>query len=1086
MSYFDNFFDINYQKGKVAIQGLVNSIEPLYIYNLYKYTNRGLLVVTSSLYEANKIYDALSNYTDDVLFFPMDDFLTTRIATISPELKSIRLSTLNDLIKNSKKIVVTHLMGLLKYLPNKERTLKNKIIINKNNVINREKLIEQLVLFGYTKESIVTKTGEFAVRGFVIDIFPINENNPVRIEFFDNEIDSLRFFDYETQLSLENIDNIEIDPFIEIQDNSLNSSLLDYLYDPITVYFDYNQIKNSYENLLGEILEYNVHNNLNEKYMHDFDDISINDEIFIMKTDNILPNIKIDNKETIFSKSVNKYFGNIEKIREDIYNYLDCDKTIIVALNTDKQIKNFKEYIINDAILSNENNIILNSVNIIKKSINEGFEYKNIIVLSSKDLFDSNEIKHNFKNKYKFGTKIKDINKLSIGDYVVHDIHGIGRYCGITTLTKNGIKKDYLKVQYKGNDSLYIPVEKIDLISKYSSNEGAVPKINKLGGTEWEKTKQRVKSKVKDIASDLLKLYAAREAKKGYAFPPDTEEQIMFENEFMYKPTNDQLLAIKQIKEDMEKEAPMDRLLCGDVGFGKTEVAFRAIFKAVMAGKQVAYLCPTTILSNQHYQNALERFKDFPVNIGLLNRFVTPKQTKKNLEGLKNGTIDFIIGTHRLLSKDVIFKDLGLLVIDEEQRFGVAHKEKIKALKNNIDVLTLSATPIPRTLQMSMVGIRNLSLIETAPVDRYPVQTYVLPENKNIIKDVVYKELSRNGQTFILYNSVEDIVKKYYELSKLIPDAKITYAHGQMNKKELEERMQDFIEHKYDILLCTTIIETGIDIQNANTLIILNADRFGLSQLYQIRGRVGRSNRIGYAYLMYDEKKVLGEVASKRLQVIKNFTELGSGFRIAMRDLSIRGAGDILGSEQAGFIDTIGIELYLKMLNEEVAKLKGIELPEVENDEKPMIDVETHISDSYVEDEDLKIEIHNKINQIDSYDSLLQVKNELEDRFGKINESMLIYMHEEWLEKLFKKYNIRNFRQTKNFVEFSLDELLSNKIDGEKLFYQANSISRMFRFSYLNKKIKIILDIVKLDKHWIYYLIDLLNILDTCMRKDNI
>ena len=1083
MNIFDNLIEINYKNSKTSIQGLNNSIQPLYIYNLFKYTNRGILIVTSSLYEANKLYDEICNYTNDALLFPMDEFLTTRIATISPELKSIRLSTLNDLINNNKKIVVTHLMGYLKYLPNVNSS-KNNILNFKNGfIIKRDELMEQLVNLGYTKESIVTKTGEFSVRGYIIDIFPINENNPIRIEFFDDEIESIRTFDYETQLSLKIIDKIEIHPFNETFNTDANSSLLEYLDNPITVFFDYNQIKNSYETLLAEIFEYNVRNNNNEKYMHNFESLNNKDEIFILKTDNIISGIKIENKKNYTTSDVSDYLGNIEKIQNDLDNFIGSNKTIIVALNNQKQINNFKEYIYDNAVITNENNIIENKVNIINKNIISGFKYKNYIVLTSKNLFGTTEFRHNFKNKYKYGTKINDINKLTVGDYVVHNTHGIGRYCGITTLTKNGIKKDYLKIQYKGNDSLYIPVEKINLISKYSSNEGVIPKINKLGSTEWEKTKLRVKSKVKNIANDLLKLYAKREAQKGFAFLPDTEEQIMFENQFQYTPTNDQLLAISQIKEDMEKENPMDRLLCGDVGFGKTEVAFRAIFKAIMSGKQVAYLCPTTILSNQHYSNSLERFKDFPINIGLLNRFVSKKKIDETLKGLKDGTIDFVIGTHRLLSKDVIFKDLGLLVIDEEQRFGVTHKEKIKELKNNIDVLTLSATPIPRTLQMSMVGIRNLSLIETAPIDRYPVQTYVLPENKNIIKDVVYKELSRNGQTFILYNNVADITKKYYEISNLVPDARITYAHGQMNKKELEERMQAFINQEYDILICTTIIETGIDIPNANTLIILNADRFGLSQLYQVRGRVGRSNRIGYAYLMYDESKVLNETATKRLQVIKDFTELGSGFRIAMRDLSIRGAGDILGSEQAGFIDTVGIELYMKMLNEEVSKLKGIEIPEDDKEEQPMIDVETHISDSYVRDEDLKIEIHNKISQIDSYEKLLKVKTELEDRFGKVTEKMLIYMHEEWLEKLFKKLGINNFKQTKTFVEFTFNQDISNKIDGEKLFYQANAISRMFRFSYLNKKIKVILDIIKLDKHWIYYLIDLLNVFDSYEKK---
>ncbi len=1078
MSIFDNMLDIDYQNGKTSIQGLTNSIQPLYIYNLYKYTNRGLLVVTSTLYEANKIYDSICNYTNDVLLFPMDDFLTTRLATTSPELKSIRLSTINDLINNNKKIVVTHLMGYLKYLPSLTTSKDSILNIKIGSIINRNELIESLNKLGYNKDSIVTKTGEFALRGYIVDIFPVNENNPIRIEFFDDEVDSIRTFDYETQLSINTLENIEIHPFVEIYNNSLNNSLLDYLKDPITVFFDYNQIKNNYKLLIAEIFEYNQRNNTKEKYMYEFEEIINEDEIFILKTDNIIHDVKIEQEKKYITTEVKDYSGNLENVKNDLDILIGKDKTIIIALNNKKQINNFKEYIYKDAVITNDNHIIDNNVNVINKNIFSGFGIKKYIILTAKDLFGTTEVKHNFTNKYKFGTKIKDVNKLNIGDYVVHNIHGIGRYCGITTLTKNGIKKDYLKVQYKNNDSLYIPVEKIDLISKYSSNEGVVPKINKLGSTEWEKTKLRVKSKVKNIANDLLKLYAKREAQKGFAFLPDSEEQAMFESQFEYTPTNDQLLAIEQIKEDMEKDIPMDRLLCGDVGFGKTEVAFRAIFKAIMSGKQVAYLCPTTILSNQQYTNAIERFKDFPINIALLNRFVSRKKITETLTGLKEGTIDFVIGTHRLLSKDVIFKDLGLLVIDEEQRFGVTHKEKIKELKNNIDVLTLSATPIPRTLQMSMVGIRNLSLIETAPVDRYPVQTYVLPENKNIIKDVVYKELSRNGQTFILYNNVDDIIKKYHEISLLIPDAKITYAHGQMKKNELEDRMQAFINHEYDILICTTIIETGIDIPNANTLIILNADRFGLSQLYQIRGRVGRSNRIGYAYLMYDEKKVLNEVATKRLQVIKDFTELGSGFRIAMRDLSIRGAGDILGSEQAGFIDTVGIELYLKMLNEEVAKLKGIEIPKEENDNAPLIDIETHISDSYVEESDLKIEIHNKINQIDSYNKLIEIKKEIEDRFGKVTENMLIYMYEEWLEKLFKKYEINNFKQTKTFVEFEFNQNISNKIDGEKLFYQANAISRMFRFSYFNKKIKVILDIVKLEKHWIYYLVDLLNVFD--------
>ena len=522
----------------------------------------------------------------------------------------------------------------------------------------------------------------------------------------------------------------------------------------------------------------------------------------------------------------------------------------------------------------------------------------------------------------------------------------------------------------------------------------------------------------------------------------------------------------------------MDRLLCGDVGFGKTEVAFRAMFKAVMSGYQVAFLCPTTILSTQHYKNALERFANYPIKIKILNRFTSTKETKQVLKDLKEGNVDIIIGTHRILSSDIVFKNLGLLVVDEEQRFGVKHKEKIKQWKETIDVLTLSATPIPRTLQMSMSGLRSLSLIETPPVNRYPVQTYVVAENDALLKDAIYKELSRNGQVFILSNRIEEMEKMKYHIERLVPDAKVITAHGQMAKRELEGVMIKFTNHEYDVMICTTIIETGIDIPSVNTLIIRDADRFGLAQLYQIRGRVGRSDRIAYCYLMYQPGKILSEIATKRLKVIKDFTELGSGFRIAMRDLSIRGAGDILGQEQAGFVDSVGIELFLKMLNEEMKKIKGLPVAEeVEKDSTPLLEVETSIKDSYVEEEELKIEIHKKINEIDSYEKLHQVKEEIEDRFGTIDESLLIYMYEEWFEKMAAALNIKRIRQTKNSIEMILEPELTAKVNGELLFIEASRISRMFRFQLRGRCLVIILDTVKLEKHFIYYLIEFLEVL---------
>ena len=708
--------------------------------------------------------------------------------------------------------------------------------------------------------------------------------------------------------------------------------------------------------------------------------------------------------------------------------------------------------------------------------MNNGFIFEKYIVISEKELFNKKDTNYIYKAKFRMGNKIRDINKLEKGDYIVHYIHGIGIYQGIKTLNKNGLERDYIMLEYKDHDKLYVPVEKIDLISKYSSKEDYTPVINKLGSSEWAKTKLKTKKRVEKIAIDLLKLYSEREASKGFAFYKDSEEQIMFEKEFPYKETSDQLKATREIKKDMESNKPMDRLLCGDVGYGKTEVAFRAVFKAIMSHKQVVILCPTTILSSQHYQNAKDRFNAFDVEIELLNRFVPVKKQREIITRLKEGKIDLLIGTHRVLGKDIEFKNLGLLIIDEEQRFGVKHKEKIKEYKNNIDVLTLSATPIPRTLQMAVSGIRGLSLIETPPVDRFPVQTYVLEENNSIIKDAIYKEISREGQVFILYNSIENMEDKKSEISKIVPDAKITYIHGRMEKNQIENIMFQFQNKEYDVLLCTTIIETGIDIPSVNTLIVVDADRFGLSQLYQIRGRVGRSNKIAYCYLMYHRGKVLSDIAKKRLSVIKDFTELGSGFAIAMRDLSIRGAGDLLGGEQSGFVDSVGVDMFLNMLNDEVNLLKG---KKVEHDtkEQPLIEVSNNISDDYVKEEDLKIEIHKKISEIDSIEKLNKLKNELEDRFGLLNDRIIVYMHEQLFEKKAKDLNITNIKQNKNSVIITLPKEYNNILDGDKLFVDVISLNRNFRFSMKLGMINIELLINKLDKHYIYYLNDLLDII---------
>lgn len=1091
MSFLDKIIPINEEK---QIVGLNNELKAIYLYNKYKQTNKSILFVTSNLHNAIKIYNALTNYTEKVWFFPMDDFLTSEAIAISPDFKISRLETINNLIKD-KGIVITNLMGYLRYLPSKEIFEKSYITLEKGKTISQEELIKKLYYLGYTKTSAVSMTGEIATRGFVIDIFPINTDKPIRIEFWGDEIEKIKTFNIETQRTekeqktitiypntelLINKDNFNI-PYREINKHIKTTNISSYT-NGITIYDNYHNLKLNSKNLKEEIYNYNISNNYNKqtKYMYDLEEIKEQKIIIFEDFDNTNKQntIKINTKEII------KFPKEAKQINERLNIYLQTKKQIIICLENRYQINKLIELLNNKNIVyTNENKIYPNKINLIIKKLKEGFETKDYIIITPKELYGQIE-ESKYKTKFKFGSRIKDITKLQKGDYVVHTAAGIGRYLGIKSIIRQGLKKDYIAIEYKDKDKLYIPVEKIDLITKYNGKEGTTPHLSKLGSKEWEKAKARARKKAEYMAGKLLELYAKRESQKGYAFQKDTEEQTIFESQFEYEETKDQLKTTKEIKEDMESQKPMDRLLCGDVGYGKTEVAFRAIFKCIMSNKQAAILCPTTILSSQHYKNAIERFKTFPINIALINRFVQPKELKQTLEKLKQGKIDLLIGTHRLLSNDVNFKDLGLLIIDEEQRFGVKHKEKIKQYKNTIDVLTLSATPIPRTLQMSMAGIRSLSLIETPPAQRYPIQTYVLAENNQIIKEAIQKEMGRGGQTFILFNRIENIETKKRQIQELVPDAKIEIAHGKMDKNSLEKVMIDFSNQKFDILLCTTIIETGIDIPTANTLIIIDADRFGLSQLYQIRGRIGRSNKIAYCYLTYNKNKILSEIAIKRLNVIKEFTQLGSGFSIAMRDLSIRGAGDILGGEQSGFIDSIGIELFLEMLNEEVKKLQGKEIKQPETKQNPLIDVKTAIEDNYVKDEEIKIEIHKKINTIDSYKKLQEVKEELTDRFGKPNKDLEIYMYEEWFEKLAQKLNINKINQTKNFIEIELTKENLKNINGSELFTKLTELGKMYRLKAKNNSLIITIDTVKLEKHFIYYLIDLLKTLEEINQKD--
>ena len=873
-------------------------------------------------------------------------------------------------------------------------------------------------------------------------------------------------------MSFKKLESVLINNFNDNFFNNLNSNLYDYLSDPYTFFINYDQILTANNQLENEIVEYKEKEEIknNQDFMFQFNNICPKKYSYISE---IFDNKYNDLKNLSYkSKTINNFNGNFSLLKEYVLKEINEKKYIVICINNKNQKQFLQELFVGKYVLTNLNNLILGKVNLVNCNIYNGFEINNYIFIGQYDIEKTDYKKTNYKNIYKIGHKIKDYADLSIGDYVVHYNHGIGVYNGIKTLKKNGIDKDYLQIIYKNDDKIYVPVEKIDNIFKYSDKDGAKPSINSLSSSVWIKTKKTLTKKIKDISSELLEVSALRKASKCVKFL-DFPEENLFANDFPYEETIDQSKAIDDILNDLRSDIPMDRLLCGDVGFGKTEVAFRGIFKSIINGFQVAYLCPTTILSSQQYTLACERFTKYGIKVALLNRFVTSKNQKETIDKLANGEIDFVIGTHRLLSDDIKFKNLGLLVIDEEQRFGVTHKEKIKKLKNNVNVLTMTATPIPRTLKMAISGLRDLSIIDTPPVNRYPIQTYVIKENDSLIKDAIYKELARNGQVFILYNSVQNIIDKANQIKKLVPEADIQYAHGQMTKIQLENIMQDFIDNKFNILICTTIIETGIDIPNSNTLIIYNADHFGLSQLYQIRGRVGRSNRIAYAYLLYNKNKELNNIAVKRLQAIKEFTELGSGYKIAMRDISIRGSGDILGSQQAGFVDTVGLELYMKLVNNELKRLQGKEVEEINCSDQTILNVDTHIQDEYVDDSKLKIEIHKKINEINSYNSLVQIKNEIEDRFGKIDEKLNIYMYEEWLEKILLKNNITNVTQNNNYIEIELPENTSNEIEGDKLLILSSNLSRNFQLSYKNNKIYIRLNLVGLEKHFIYYLIEL-------------
>ena len=1095
----------------------------------FKKEPKNYVIVKNNLLEAQLLYQELSFLLkDDCIFFPVDESLRIEALAASPEMLAERINAYYQLSLDKKKILVTCTSGIIRYSPSREMFLSHCIELKVNQVFKMDDVRKKLVDLGYQYIMKVDQPFYFSHRGGIIDIYSINYEHPIRIEFFGDEIESIRFYDMNTQRSIASVDTILLLPANElfydldnVEDSihklnqikkanidQLEETLQDALNDEIAFDFESLRLKDNFNRLYKyyayitkpiSILDYvrdpsiivskedEIRSNY-QLYIRENDSYSLEmfesgKSIYPLDTYMTLVNVleKFENKiyfDTFKTKKtqiefktrqIDGFFKKDSDIVKTIKDYL-THSNVLIVLNHQHQLNNLSTLLTENQIPNqfiSDQDMLIKGVSLYLGEVDYGMEFvdEKVIVLTVRELIgDISSNKTKFI-KYKNAKVIKDFDELHIGDYIVHDAHGIGQYLGIKTLEVKGSMKDYLYITYRGNDTLYIPVEQFRMIRKYTSKEGTIPKINKLGSAEWAKTKQRIRKKVEDMADALIALYAERIAQPGFAFKEDDEMQIQFENEFEYELTLDQQISLDEIKSDMQRAQPMDRLLCGDVGFGKTEVALRAAFKAIESNKQVAFLCPTTILSMQHYETAIQRFSRFPVNIALLNRFVSPKQQKDILVKVKNGLIDILIGTHRILSNDIKFKDIGLLIVDEEQRFGVKHKEKIKEYKKTIDVLTLTATPIPRTLQMSLMGIRGLSTIDTPPKNRFPVQTYVMEKDFKLIKQVIERELARNGQVFYLYNRTEDIIRVANQISQAIPYANVGIGHGKMNKQDLENVMNSFINHEFNVLVCTTIIETGIDIPNANTIIVEDADRFGLAQLYQIKGRVGRSDRHAYAYLLYRVNKQLSEEATKRLKAIKEFTELGSGYKIAMRDLSIRGAGDILGGEQAGFIDSVGFDMYMKILQVAINEKKGI--IEVE-EEIPITNVSSdgYIPKDYVNSDLEKLYLYQQLSKVNSINQINEVRSELKDIYGSLPKVVSSLIDKREFDILNSEAPIDNVLEKKSQVEITFTKEFSKDVDGVKFWDLVYKVSKKIKISYLNQLITIT---IPKDDEWIFH-----------------
>lgn len=1025
-------------KGILQVSGCMESQKSHLMYGLSGIAPYRLILAEDER-RAREIYEDYRFYDRKVYSYPAKDLLFFQADIHGNLLIRQRMKVIKALLEEKELTVVTSIDGCMDFLESLEKIKEQLIHYESDSTVDTEQLKNQLVALGYERVGQVEMPGQFSVRGGIVDIYCLTEENPWRIELWGDEIDSIRSFDPESQRSLENLEELTIYPAVEHIGDKDMVSFLDYFPEERTIIFldEPNRLTEKGGAVEEEYRQSRMHReekgsrNLPENWLCSFEqlqkELNKRNCISVCALEPKQAGWKVREKFYLEVKSISAYNNSFELLVKDLHQYKKQGYRIVLLSGSRTRAERLAKDLQEEGLAAfygqdYDREICPGEIMVVYGHAKKGFEYPLIkfAVMTESDIFGQEQKKKKKKNYS--GSRIQDFAELSIGDFVVHEKHGLGIYRGIEKVEVDRIVKDYIKIEYRGGSNLYIPATQLDCLQKYSGADASkAPKLNKLGTQEWNKTKSKVRGAVKNIAKELVELYAVRQEKEGYVCGPDTVWQREFEEMFPYEETEDQLSAIEDAKRDMESTRIMDRLICGDVGYGKTEVALRAAFKEVQESRQVAYLAPTTILAQQIYNTFVQRMKEFPVRVELLCRFRTPAQQKKAIEDLKKGQVDVIIGTHRILSKDVQFKNLGLLIVDEEQRFGVTHKEKIKQLKKDVDVLTLTATPIPRTLHMSLIGIRDMSVLEEPPMDRMPIQTYVMEYDEETVREAINRELRRGGQVYYVYNRVTDIADVALRIAKLVPDARVDFAHGQMSERELENVMYSFVNGDIDVLVSTTIIETGLDISNVNTMIIHDSDRYGLSQLYQLRGRIGRSNRTAYAFLMYRKNVMLKETAEKRLAAIREYTDLGSGFKIAMRDLELRGAGNLLGAQQHGHMNAVGYDLYCKMLNEAVKEAKGIHTME-DFETSVDLNVDAYIPDSYISNEFQKLDIYKRIAGIETqqdYDDMLE---ELLDRFGEPGKAVLNLLAIAKLKAIAHQGYVTEIKQTGKTVRFTLYE----------------------------------------------------------------